>query len=257
MLEAFFRRLLQVVVDRQLHPPALDRLYFLERADFAPHAVDDDALGAILAHQQLVVDALDARLADDRPGGDAVAHLRVVRFADVAEDVRRQRVRRVLPRRHFLDDDVRKFEIEPSRRERGNLRERRVLDNDDRAVGRLAAVAVDNLLHLGHVQAGHRGQQPDRSIEILGVLADDGNVEGVAVLDQHFAVAVEQHAARRPQRERPLVIVLRHLLEAGVLDDLEEPETDRQRRECHDDAHLENGEANRDAATIFSQSHRA
>jgi hypothetical protein len=87
------------------------------------------------------------------------------------------------------------------------------------------------------------------------VLADDRNVEGVAVLDEDPAIAIEQHTARRPQGERPLVIVLRHFLEAGVLDDLEEPEADRQRGERHDDAHLEDREANRNAAAIFSLCH--
>ena len=50
-----------------------------------------------------------------------------------------------------------------------------------------------------------------------------------------FAVAVEHDAARRAQRERPLMVVLRHLLELRVLHDLEHPEADRQHREHADD----------------------
>ena len=53
--------------------------------------------------------------------------------------------------------------------------------------------------------------------EILGVLADDGDAERVAVLDEHAAVPVEDDAARRAQGERPLVVVLGHLLELRVL----------------------------------------
>ena len=41
------------------------------------------------------------------------------------------------------------------------------------------------------------------------------------------AVAVEQDAARRAQRQRPLVVVLGHLFELRVLDDLEHPEARR------------------------------
>ena len=58
------------------------------------------------------------------------------------------------------------------------------------------------------------------------MLADERDVEGVPVLDEDLAVAVEQHAARRAQRQRALVVVLRHLVELLVLDDLEEPEPD-------------------------------
>ena len=56
------------------------------------------------------------------------------------------------------------------------------------------------------------------------MLAQDGDVERVAVLDQHAAVAIEHDPARRTQRQRPLVVVLGHLLELRVLGDLEEPE---------------------------------
>ena len=84
-----------------------------ERADLAADAVDDHALGAVLAHEELVVDALDALLPDDGALYDAVAELRVTGLADVAEQMRGQCVGRVLARRHFFDADVRQLEIEP------------------------------------------------------------------------------------------------------------------------------------------------
>ena len=64
-VEPVLDRPLHVVVDRQLQPLAFGRLHFLERPDLAADAVHDDPLGAVLAHQQRVVDLLDARLADD------------------------------------------------------------------------------------------------------------------------------------------------------------------------------------------------
>ena len=54
------------------------------------------------------------------------------------------------------------------------------------------------------------------------------------VLDEHLQVAVEKHASRRPQGERPLVIVLRQLHVAVALDDLQEPEAEAERREDRD-----------------------
>ena len=116
--ERILGRLLHRVIDRQLHAAPLHRRHFLERADFAAHAVDDDALGAVLAHQQLVVDALDAELADDRSGRHAVGlHLIFARLADVADQVRGHVLIRILARRHFLHDHVGQLEIEAARRD--------------------------------------------------------------------------------------------------------------------------------------------
>src|SRR5262249_46084525 len=64
-IEAGFDRLLHVDVDGELQPLALGRLLFFERSDFPADAVDDDALGAVLAHQHRVVDLFDARLPND------------------------------------------------------------------------------------------------------------------------------------------------------------------------------------------------
>ena len=98
-------------------------------------------------------------------------------------------------------------------------------------------MALDDLLRPARRRARRRAASSRiGAIEILGVLADDRDVERVAVLDEDLAVAVEEDAARRAQRQRALVVVLRHLLELRVLDDLEEPEADRQHGEHHDDA---------------------
>src|SRR6266508_3212511 len=64
-----------------------------------------------------------------------------------------------------------------------------------------------------------------------------------------------QHAARRAQRERPLVIVQRHLLVLLLLNDLEEPEANRQRGKRHDDADLQRDEPDGDSPTIFCDGH--
>ncbi len=95
--------------------------------------------------------------------------------------------------------------------------ERRVLDQDDRPVARLATPAVDGLVQLRLVDAGGDRQDVQRLVEVLGLLADERDVEGVPVLDEDLAVAIEQHAARRRQRQPPHVIVLRHLGELLAL----------------------------------------
>ena len=66
-----------------------------------------------------------------------------------------------------------------------------------------------------------------------------------------FAVAIEHDAARRPQRDGALMIVLGELLELLVLHDLEVPEAERENREDDGKAHLQHHEPNGDAPTIF------
>ena len=98
-------------------------------------------------------------------------------------------------------------------------------------------MAIDDFADDLLLDAGHRRQHADRAIEILGVFADDRDVEGVAVLDQQLAGAVVDDAARRAQRQRALVVVLRHFLELGVLHHLEEPEPAGEQAEGHADRH--------------------
>ena len=210
---------------------------------------------AVLALEQLVIGLFEALLADDVALRDAVADLRLARLAHVAEQMRRQRVGRILARRHLFDDDVRELEVETTCGNRRHLRERGVLDDDDRPVARLAAMPIDDLLDLFRIEPRHVGQQPHRAIEILGVLADDRNGEGVAVVDEDLAVAIEHHAARRTQRERALMIVLGHLLVLGVLNDLQDPETDPQRGKRDHGAHLQADQPCPDTPSILCYCH--
>ncbi len=67
-------------------------------------------------------------------------------------------------------------------------------------------------------------------------------------------MTIEQHAARSSQRERPLMVVRGQFFVPGVLDDLEEPESQRQRREHDDYRVLQHSQPKCDAATIFVHS---
>ena len=120
MPEAVLRRLLQVGVDGQLDPRALARCVLAKGlADLTADAVDDDFLGTLSTHQQLVLGLLDAGLADDRTGLDALVfgagQLRLRHLADIAEQVRRHDGR-ILPGRDVLINDARQFGL--ARRDR-------------------------------------------------------------------------------------------------------------------------------------------
>ena len=82
--------------------------------------------------------------------------------------------------------------------------------------------------------AGQVGEEGERDIEVLGLLPGKGDVERVAVLDQHAPVAVQHGAARSGQNQGALVIVLGELPVLVVLDDLKPPEADG---EGHEDQH--------------------
>ena len=252
-IERVLHGFLKVVVDGELQPLTLGRLVFVERANLASHAVDDDAPGAVLALEQRVVHLLHAGLADDVAAleGVVLGHLRVADLADVPEQVRANHVG-IAPRRHLLDDDVRQFEVQPVRDDCRDLRQRGVLDDRDRPVGRFAPVPVDDGPHAGLVEADDRGERADGVVQILGVLADDRDAVRMPVLDHHTAVAVEHEAARRAPRERALVVVLGQFLELRVLHHLQHPEAHGQQGEQHRDHELETAQPLVGLATLLN-----
>ena len=179
--------------------------------------------------------------------------LRFGHLADVAEQVRRHRGR-ILPGRHVLVNDAGQLGL--AGRNREPLLARRVLDQDDRPVARLAAPAVHGLVHQRLVSAGRQRQRVQCLIEVLRLFADQRDVERAAVLDEDLAVAIEQHAAWRGQRQPPKMIFLGHLPELLVLHDLEHPERHCQRREEDGDDVLERRQPHRQAAAVLRHHHR-
>ncbi len=87
------------------------------------------------------------------------------------------------------------------------------------------------------------------------MLADDRDGEGMPVLDEHGSGPVEQHAARRAQRQRALVVVLGQLLIPLVLDHLEEPEAHAQDHEHDNRRQLQRLQAEGDATAILGYRH--
>ena len=89
------------------------------------------------------------------------------------------------------------------------------------------------------------------------MLAQDRDVERVAVLDEDATVAIEDDPARRAQRQRPLVIVLGHLLELAccAIWKNQKPPTSRTKRDEHHD--LDGGDADCETAFVFSDGHKS
>ena len=128
-LESLLCGALQIDVDGQLHAATPVAGISLTRSISRPMLLTDQAR-AVLAHQQLVVDLLDAGLPDDGAALQPFAlDLAFARLADVSEQVRRKGIRGVLPRRHFLDLDIRQLGVETPRQHCRDLRQRRVVDD--------------------------------------------------------------------------------------------------------------------------------
>ena len=112
-------------------------------------------------------------------------------------------------------------------------------------------MAIDDLSNARLLDAKHRRHQPHGTVQVFRVLADDRDAVRGPVADQELAVAVEDHPARRAQRERPLMIVLRHLEEFLVLHDLQHPEAHREDRENDRNDRLQRRQPDADPPTIF------
>jgi hypothetical protein len=116
-------------------------------------------------------------------------------------------------------------------------------------------MTVHDLADTRLFDAQHCRQQAHRPVQILGVLAHDGDAIGVAILDEHDAVAIEHDAAWRAQRERALMVVLGHLLELRVLHDLEYPEAHRKEGKQRGDGVLSHTQPDPDAPPFLVEGH--
>ena len=255
--EALLGRPLHVGVDGQLDALAFARLVAPQHLDLAADAVDGDDAGAVLPHQQIVVGGLDAGLADQRPRLDALERrlFQLLRgdLANVAEQVRGEVVR-ISAGRDALEQHVAQLVL--ARRHRGKLRHGGVRDHADRLIPRQRPAAIDDVADVALLDAGHRGEQPHRAIEVLRLLAHQRDVLRLAVLDQHLAVTIEQRPARRPQRNLAGVVVLGFLEELVVLQDLDGPEGHDQHEEQHAEPDLHHGQARVQLGAIVRNDHR-
>ena len=228
---------LEAEVDRELEVLPLEGLAKGQLARRAPERVDLHAAGAVDAAQIAVVAVLDPVLADDGALMDALEleHLQLAGAdgPDGSEHVGADVAVRVLA------------EVDAGDRDPGKL----VLALEEVRVEVARSVGLDGRGRVGHerVLAAHLG------VDLVRRLADHGaqalvqdaaartggrELAGVdlhrdryAIVDQHGAVAIDDVAARRRDRDvaDPVVVRLRPVLVAR--EDLEEPQAEEDDRE--------------------------
>ena len=219
-------RLLHAAIDGGDDLGARVGLGRLDQADLAAHRVDLDPLAAVLAPQELVEEPLEAGLPDHVAAAvPALLELVVVGLADVAEEVGGEAARRVRALRLDLHDHARQLELPLLHA--GHLVDAQAAPHAHRQDG-FGRHAGDGVLELGERDLQQRGQPPQRDVALHGVAIelarDQRQGEGRTVVDQRQSIAIEQDAARGRDGPHPDAILLRRLLEAAALEDLQVPE---------------------------------
>ncbi len=238
---------LQVEIDGQLQGLAGDRfLVVAQHAAFISEAVHFDAPLAVHAHQDVVVLALDAVLADDVALMEARelgrVEFRLAHFADVADDVRGQAVARVKPMLHVDHHQFRKRIGVFVRIDESQFGGRQLLfDRDGLVLRRAAGLETPHARHQAvvvQVQAfGDRLQMLH-----LQVFAREIEAERGVVVDDHAAVPIQDFAARRQHRNGlDAVFHGAFLIEVGIAN-LQVPKPGDQEHEYSDHDVLENGD---------------
>ena len=253
--ERLLGRLLEIRVDRQLHAVPFRRQFDADLAHLAAAAVDAHQLVAVLPHQQAVVSELDASLPDDRSGLDPFVlgprEVGLAHFPNVAEQMRGDVARRIVAGRDLLIDDAGQLPL--ARAEGDHLFSGRILDQHDRPVARLAALAIEDLVETGFVGAGREREDVQRLVDIARLLTHERDVVAIAILDEDFPLAVQQHPARRGQGQFAEMVVLRHLLEPVVLRHLEDPEGNHEQREEAGDGILKRRQPDIERSSIVNR----
>ena len=213
LVDGLLGRLLQVDIDREFEIIARNRLLAAEDLHRLARHVDLDLLAAVLAAQLLVVDLLEAELADDVAGLVALVlhllELSVVDLTDVAEGMRALLLEDVITDWRHFDDDT------------GVLALLLLDDGDDvrrdirlDADGVEAAVAGNLRLDLicRHLQKIR--QAVDDIIRDWRGQRQERDREARAIRDEQLAVAVVERAARCHRRHDADAVAVR---EAGVV----------------------------------------
>src|SRR5579872_3296769 len=233
-LHRLFRRLLHVEVQRQ--HDALARLVgdLLQHAQPASDRIDLDLLTTSLAAQERFPSALEAELPD------LIAHLVAglhevvaINFADVPQQMSRERAVQIMARRGDFEADAR--EIELMRFQRDDLRPFEALVDGDRLVLGPTFVICRIELVLDAGLSEQILQAGDGLIEVRRILRNEDRIEGWARIDQRAMAAIENQSARRSYASKPDAIAIGQLDKLGILNDLKvvEPDADQTEHRHH------------------------
>ena len=221
-------------IDREDEVVARDRLFRAEVVHGLARNIDLDLPAAVRAAHRLVVDALQAKLADDVARlvafRLALFQLLVADLADVTEDMRPPRLVDVIADRLRLDHDARVL-VALFLDDRIDLRADVLLD----AYGIEADMRVDLLVDLFRRHMKEHGQSLD---DILGNRTrqwQERHGEARAVHDEGRAVAVEEIAARRDARDDADAVAVRKARIIVAVVDLEIDEPQQKHNDDGDD----------------------
>jgi hypothetical protein len=202
--EALMDEALQVQVQREVQILARLAVPTIQLLDLAADRIDLEAAQPGPPAQLLLVDLLDAALADPelRQLEQRIAGQLVLRYRpDIPDHVGSELARRVVPEQPGIEGHAR--QVRPVDRDPGDLGPVQILAHRDRHEGPAPARLGQ---HLQRALVG-QGDQPaeiaERRPEILGLLGNHQDPVGRRVAGERCAVPVEDPAARR--RQEPMI----------------------------------------------------
>ena len=196
-----------------------------------------DALAAVTAAQVLVEQPLESALPDHVAAPvAALLELLVIHLAHVAQEVRRETARRIRALRLDLHDHTRELEL-PLLDLRDVVHREPAPEADRKQrIGRHARNHVDELLVRDLEERREATEHRVAPVRFAVQLAwNERQRERRPVVYERRPVAVEQDAARRRDGSDADAVLLRGLVEASALEDLEIPELTEHDEECRRD----------------------
>ena len=226
-----FSHHLQVVIDGQLDRLAGHRVFLLQPSNFAADAVYDHAARPVHAHQRVVVLPLQSGFSGNVAGAQhpvAVFDVLLGNLAHVTDGVGHESARRVAAAVHHQHFQYR--QVGAMRFDERDVCLRCFRLDDDGVESRLPAGVFDLLLQIFERNLQAFGDLVHVLGNQLHIVTQQQHAERWIVVHQHVAIAVEHAPARRDDGNRAHAITFGQLRIVGVIQDLQFPETEQQKR---------------------------
>ena len=219
---------LQIVVDGQLNLFAGDGILLGKVIDFFPDAVDDDAAHAVRAHQDVVVLTFESGFAD------AGFDLLFTDFTDVPAGMAHESAGHVAAagdREHFQNGKIGSMRFDER-----DVRRRGFRFDDDRLKLRQRLGGVELIVKVVDRKAEAIRDRSKTLFDQSGIVAQEKDAKGWAIVDQDAAIAIEHAAARRDDGDGADAIAFGHLAVLIGVNNLQFPEAEQQHTDhAHND----------------------
>ena len=214
-----------------------DRILLGKVIDFFANAVDDDAAHAVRAHQDVVVLTFESGFADDvtrAEFAEAGFDLLFADFTDVPAGMAHESAGHVAAAgdgKHFQNG-----KIGAMRFDERDVRRRGFRFDDDRLKLRQRFGGVELIVKVVNRKAEAIRDGGEALFNQSGIVAQEKDAKGRAIVDEDAAIAIEHAAARGDDGDGTDAIAFGHLAVLIRVNDLQFPEAEQQHTDhAHND----------------------